>query len=98
VTTPSTLHRLDAVFEGDVQGVGFRWTVLRIVGDRFPSVTGEIENLHDGTVRLAAEDTPGELRRLLDTILVSRLAPGIQSVRHAFTPIPRRRYSFFSPR
>ncbi len=55
--------RLDAVFHGRVQGVGFRWTACRFAARR--GVRGWVMNMPDGTVRLAAEGEPDEVRGLI---------------------------------
>ena len=54
--------RLTAVVRGDVQGVGFRWSVQR-EADRL-GLTGYAENLPDGSVRVEAEGDPGRLDQL----------------------------------
>jgi acylphosphatase len=54
--------RLTAVVRGDVQGVGFRWSVQR-EADRL-GLTGYAENLPDGSVRVEAEGDPGRLDEL----------------------------------
>ncbi len=64
-------------YEGDVQGVGFRYTVQGLANRL--GVTGGVENLNDGTVRLVAEGTEGILQQLLLNIRVSRLGPYISN-------------------
>ena len=56
----------DVLYEGWVQGVGFRFTVCRIA-DGY-NVTGHVRNLSDGRVHLVAEGTPAELDRFLTEI------------------------------
>lgn len=46
-------ERLDAVLTGRVQGVGFRYFVVRTA--RSLGVTGRVRNAVDGSVRVAAE-------------------------------------------
>jgi acylphosphatase len=53
--------RSETWYEGRVQGVGFRYTTLRIAG-RF-RVTGFVKNLPDGTVALLAEGAAHEVER-----------------------------------
>jgi acylphosphatase len=53
-------------FSGRVQGVGFRFTVSE-TSRRF-AVTGFVENLADGRVRLVAEGEPAELDRFVDAV------------------------------
>ena len=62
-------------YEGEVQGVGFRYTV-RGLANQF-DVTGGVENLNDGAVQLVAEGPEDVLKRLLLQIRVSRLGPYI---------------------
>jgi len=68
VSTPtgSIPERRDVYFEGMVQGVGFRYTARRIAA-RF-AVTGYVQNLSDGRVRLVAEGEPEELSKFLGTL------------------------------
>ena len=47
-------ERLAAYFSGHVQGVGFRFTAIRIARS-FPNVTGFVRNLPDGRVELVAQ-------------------------------------------
>ncbi len=46
-------------FEGQVQGVGFRWTARRLAGNY--TVDGWVRNCADGAVELVAEGEPGEV-------------------------------------
>jgi acylphosphatase len=55
-------QRLRAVVRGEVQGVGFRWSVQRQAGDL--GLTGYAENLSDGSVRVEAEGDPDRLDQL----------------------------------
>ena len=55
-------QRLKAVISGEVQGVGFRWSVQRQAGQL--GLTGYAENLPDGSVRVEAEGDPGQLDQL----------------------------------
>ena len=54
--------RLTVVVRGEVQGVGFRWSVQREAGRL--GLTGYAENLPDGSVRVEAEGDPGRLDEL----------------------------------
>lgn len=60
-------------YEGDVQGVGFRY-VARGLANQL-GVAGGVENMNDGTVQLVAEGPEDVLKRLLLQIRVSRLGP-----------------------
>jgi acylphosphatase len=67
--------RRDVLFHGRVQGVGFRYTARQIAG-RF-RVTGYVQNLPDGRVRLVTEGIPGEIDRFL-AALASEMADHIR--------------------
>ena len=54
--------RLKAVIRGEVQGVGFRWSVQRKAAEL--GLTGYAENLPDGSVRVEAEGDPDRLDQL----------------------------------
>lgn len=49
--------------EGEVQGVGFRWTARREAAAL--GISGSAENAYDGTVNLVLEGEPDRLRQLL---------------------------------
>lgn len=53
-------------YRGNVQGVGFRYTTYRIAGGH--NVTGTVQNLPDGSVKLVAEGEPSELDAFLEEI------------------------------
>jgi len=57
------LTRVEVVYDGHVQGVGFRATTRQIA--RRHAVTGWVRNEPDGTVRLVAEGERDELERFL---------------------------------
>lgn len=58
--------RREVYFSGQVQGVGFRYTVMRLSANL--EVTGYVRNLPDGRVQLIVEGASGEIDRLLDGI------------------------------
>ena len=72
------MKRLQAVFHGRVQGVGFRYTAEKLA-QRF-SVTGYVCNQENGTVELMVEGNEKELRELLKSIRSSHLALFIRNV------------------
>ncbi len=59
-------ERREVLFRGRVQGVGFRYTT-RQVAERF-HVTGFVENLADGRVRLVTEGEPQEVNRFIQAV------------------------------
>jgi acylphosphatase len=62
VSPPGGALRLRAVVRGEVQGVGYRWSVQRLA--RRLGLTGYAENLPDGSVRVEAEGDPEQLDEL----------------------------------
>ena len=62
---------LQVFYEGNVQGVGFRWTV-RHAATGF-DVTGWVRNLPDGRVELQVTGEENEVRVFLDRIAQGEL-------------------------
>jgi acylphosphatase len=61
MTEPVDCRRI--IFEGRVQGVGFRFTAVSIASQC--SVRGYVRNLPDGSVELVAQASAGDLERML---------------------------------
>ncbi len=59
----TAMKRLHAHFVGIVQGVGFRYTAIRIA--MRAGVTGWAKNLHDGRVEIVAEGGEEALEQLV---------------------------------
>jgi acylphosphatase len=59
----TTRQRREILYHGRVQGVGFRYTT-RQIAQGF-AVTGYVENLNDGQVRLVVEGEAAEIDRFL---------------------------------
>lgn len=70
------LQRFEITYSGCVQGVGFRYTARRIA-ERF-RVTGYVENLPDGRVKLVAEGERWELERFSGSVAAA-MAENIDS-------------------
>ena len=70
-------------YEGNVQGVGFRWSVRNIA--KGFDVTGSVRNLRDGRVELQAAGDNEELRAFLEAILQSELRAHIK--KHSESPL-----------
>jgi len=69
----SAKRQLRIRYEGDVQGVGFRYTVCRLV-DQLGGITGGVKNCPDGSVYLVAEASENQLKQLRLHIRTSRLS------------------------
>ena len=67
---------MQVFYEGNVQGVGFRWSV-RNVAKGF-DVTGFVRNLRDGRVELQVAGNEEEVRAFLEAILRSELRAHIK--------------------
>ncbi len=59
-------ERVTIYYSGPVQGVGFRYTVKRLVNGY--EATGSVRNLDDGRVELVAEGARAELEGLLEAV------------------------------
>jgi acylphosphatase len=69
-------QRITLVFDGRVQGVGFRFTVADIASQR--EVKGFVRNEWDGSVRVEAEGRKSELEAFVRDIYRSHVGPGIR--------------------
>lgn len=67
---------LQVLFEGNVQGVGFRWSVKHIA--KGFDVTGSVRNLRDGRVEMQVSGAEAEVRSFLEAIAQSELRPHIR--------------------
>jgi acylphosphatase len=70
-------------YEGNVQGVGFRWSVRNIA--KGFDVTGSVRNLGDGRVELLVTGDDEEVEAFLDAILQSELRAHIK--KHSESPL-----------
>ena len=75
---------MQVFYEGNVQGVGFRWSV-RNVAKGF-DVTGFVRNLRDGRVELQVAGEEEEVSAFLEAILQSELRAHIK--KHSESPLP----------
>ena len=69
-------RRMQVFYSGNVQGVGFRYTV-KTVATGF-DLTGTVRNLLDGRVELVAEGAKDELESFRDAIRDSGLSHFVQ--------------------
>ena len=76
-------QRREVYYRGIVQGVGFRYAVWSIAFDF--AVTGFVQNLPDGRVKLVAEGEPAELDRFLAAILRQR-GPDLDDIQQTAGP------------
>ncbi|MFN8629321.1 MAG: acylphosphatase [Chloroflexota bacterium] len=65
-TGPGARERLDASVRGRVQGVGFRYFVLREA--TYLDLDGYVANERDGSVHVVAEGAPADLDALLERL------------------------------
>lgn len=66
-------QRLQIVYSGNVQGVGFRYTVKSLAPGF--ELTGTVRNLSDGRVELVVEGEKSELKAFQQAIRDSGLGP-----------------------
>ena len=76
--------RLDAVVHGAVQGVGFRWFVIRVAGGM--GLKGWVANERDGTVRCVAEGPRAQLDRLLGELQTGPAGASVEDVVATWLP------------
>jgi acylphosphatase len=67
---------LQVFYEGNVQGIGFRWLVRRVA--KGFDVTGWVRNLLDGRVELQVNGEDEEVRAFLDAVAQSELRAHIR--------------------
>ena len=65
------MSAMQVFFEGNVQGVGFRYTVRHIA--KGFDVTGWVRNLRDGRVEMQVDGAEDEVRAFVDAIMQSEL-------------------------
>lgn len=73
------LRRMNLVFEGHVQGVGFRYATAELARDL--PVGGFVRNRPDGSVEVVAEGVEADLFRLWDAVKSSGVGRFIRSER-----------------
>ena len=60
------MERITSIFNGDVQGVGFRFTTQRLAAGR--PITGYVRNTDDGRVELVAEGSTRDIQSLIQDV------------------------------
>ena len=81
---------LQVFYEGNVQGVGFRWTIRNIA--KGFDVIGWVKNLPDGRVELQVGGEESEVFAFLDSVMESELRSHIdKQTRSAMTEPVRAR-------
>jgi acylphosphatase len=76
-------NRLHAYVEGYVQGVGFRYFVLRAAQEYH--LTGWVRNLYDGRVEVMAEGELRDLNRLLAALRKGPHSSDVRQVDYSFS-------------
>ena len=78
---------IQVFYEGNVQGVGFRWSVKQIA--KGFDVTGFVRNLPDERVELQASGADDEVRAFIDAIAESELRAHIRkTAEHPISQAP----------
>jgi acylphosphatase len=79
----SVIVSIQIFYEGNVQGVGFRYSVRQIAKGFV--VTGSVRNLRDGRVELLVTGEDGEVRAFVEAIGQSELRAHIK--KHSEAPL-----------
>jgi acylphosphatase len=77
---------LQILFEGSVQGVGFRWSVKQVA--KGFDLVGWVRNLPDGRVELQASGEEPEVRAFIEAIGQSELRAHIRKQTELILPEP----------
>lgn len=80
--TEQDIHRLHAHVKGRVQGVGFRFFVVRAAQEQ--GLQGWVRNRYDGRVEVVAEGDLAALNRLLAALRRGPLSAQVTTVDYAF--------------
>lgn len=75
-SSDSVIASIQVFYEGNVQGVGFRYSVRQIA--KGFDVTGSVRNLRDGRVELLVTGEEGEVRAFVEAIGQSELRAHIK--------------------
>ncbi len=86
------MERLEAIVSGQVQGVMYRDFVMRSA--KRLGLTGEAENLADGTVRVVAEGERGVLDAFITELAQGPFFAEVESVAPSFTKATRTHKDF----
>jgi acylphosphatase len=84
VTAQEPTERVHAVVRGDVQGVGFRWFVVRTASGL--ELQGWVMNRADRAVEVVAEGPSDRLDQLLEALHEGPPASDVRSVEVARSP------------
>ncbi len=79
------LHRLHAYIEGFVQGVGFRYFVLRSA--QANNLAGWVRNRYDGRVEVMAEGELEHLNQLLSDLRKGPISSEVKQVDYDFLEV-----------
>ncbi len=65
-----TVTRADVIIRGDVQGVGYRYFVRKVAWKN--KITGYVENIEDGTVKIICEGNENDIKNFLKLIHIKK--------------------------
>ena len=86
------MHHLHLVIEGRVQGVGFRYFVLRQA--QALGVAGRAWNRADGAVEIEAEGSQESLAEFLDALRLGPSGARVQRIAPSWSEGPAQRHDF----
>lgn len=72
------MHRAEIVVDGDVQGVGYRYQVRRAAWKH--RLTGTVENLEDGRVKIICEGEKEKIKAFIEDIKIETPPISVENV------------------
>jgi acylphosphatase len=87
--------QLKMIVHGQVQGVGYRYSILSGIENSNLDVTGYVRNMADGTVEIIVESDIETLKEIKKIVSVGSRNCWVREVHEEVKPIKKREFSNF---
>ena len=87
--------QLKMIVHGQVQGVGYRYSILAGIENHNLNVTGYVKNLADGTVEIVAESDIESLKEIKKIASIGSRNCWIREIHEEIKPIKKREFLSF---